>query len=358
MSKHIDIRAGKKARALICDKGFQADRVQVVAGAAGGPKWLVLYALDRFLFGDLFEGRDTPLYLIGSSIGAWRFSAASTADPVAAIDSFKEAYINQTYADRKPSPQAVTDEARRIMACFLSDDKIAQVLAHPYFRINMVAARSRLASLRKASPPRQMAALGGMALLNAVSRKSLNLFFERVIFHHPADGHFFKDLPDFPVNSVPLQPGNFKEAVLASGAIPLVMAGIYDIPGAPRGVYLDGGVIDYHMNIDYPCDDDHLVLFPHYAGHIIPGWFDKKVAWRSANPAYLDHVVMVSPSAEFVENLPYAKIPDRDDFVTFDGQDAERMRYWREVCDRSRMMADEFAELIASGKIGEQVKAF
>jgi len=85
------IKAGPKALALIRDEGLRPERIRVMAGAAGGPKWLVLYHLDRLLFSSFFKVRATPLHFIGSSIGAWRFAALSQPDPLDALDRFRDA---------------------------------------------------------------------------------------------------------------------------------------------------------------------------------------------------------------------------------------------------------------------------
>ena len=106
MTDNLVFYAGRKAFEIIRDEGLGPDRISVVAGAAGGPKWLVLRHLDRVLFTDWFQGRKQPLFLIGSSIGAWRFAGQCTADPKAALSDFESAYIHQAYAG-KPSSDAV-----------------------------------------------------------------------------------------------------------------------------------------------------------------------------------------------------------------------------------------------------------
>jgi hypothetical protein len=42
--------------------------------------------VGRFLFGGWITGRRTPLYLVGSSSGAWRFAAAAQVDPKVVLD--------------------------------------------------------------------------------------------------------------------------------------------------------------------------------------------------------------------------------------------------------------------------------
>lgn len=83
---HLNFFTGDKAITLIRDRGLHPDDVTVVAGAAGGPKWLVLGPLDRALFSCWFKNRVKPVFLLGSSSGAWRFSAAAQPNPADATD--------------------------------------------------------------------------------------------------------------------------------------------------------------------------------------------------------------------------------------------------------------------------------
>jgi len=95
--------------------------VKVIAGAAGGPKWLVLNHLDRVIFSSWFKMRTKPLFLLGSSIGAWRFAAASQNNHKKAIDRFQSGYLDQHYSSN-PGPAEVTRETIRIMDCFINDN--------------------------------------------------------------------------------------------------------------------------------------------------------------------------------------------------------------------------------------------
>ena len=160
---------------------------------------------------------------------------------------------------------------------------------------------------------------------------------------------------DFPISRIELTVENFKKALLASGSIPYVMQGVKNIPGAPPGIYRDGGIIDYHPDIPF-VNDDSIVLYPHYTDFIKPGWFDKKLSWRKPNPKNMENVLLVSPSKEFLAKLPYQKIPDRNDFYTFTNRGKERIDYWNKCVDASKQMAEEFLEAVESGKIRELVR--
>ena len=134
------------------------------------------------------------------------------------------------------------------------------------------------------------------------------------------------------------------------------MTGVSDIPGASPGIYRDGGIIDYNLDIPFLDNDDGLVLFPHYMPRIIPGWFDKKLKHRQPDPKHMERVVMISPSISFIESLPNGKIPDRNDFRFYKGQDEDRFACWETVTRESRRIAEAFEEAVDSGRIREIVK--
>ncbi len=348
MFSSISIRAGAHALAIIRDEGLQSKRIKIIAGASGGPKWLVLSGIDRKL-PLLCKNRKKELHFIGSSIGSWRMAALAQKDPVAAIDAFEEAYLGQRYSNR-PTFQEITREFMRVMDEYLSDDAIRSILRHPVLRPNIIAVRSKSFGASDRTTLLGMH-LGCAAFLNGISRKKLSIFFDRVLYYDRRSSPAIKDEHAFPRIDVPLTELNFRKALMASGSIPLLMEGVHDIDGAPEGTYRDGGIIDYHLDIPYHVAKDELVLYPHFFEHIVPGWFDKALFWRNFTPEYMSQVVLIAPSKEFVASLPLKKIPDRTDFKRFIGRDAERMAYWKEVAQRSRIIGEEFMEAVESGKI-------
>ena len=72
------------------------------------------------------------------------------------------------------------------------------------------------------------------------------------------------------------------------------------IPGRDGEVHWDGGVIDYHLDLDFGTGDG-LILYPHFYDHIVPGWFDKALGWRRGTPANFDRVLLIAPSKELSE---------------------------------------------------------
>jgi hypothetical protein len=356
MSASLVIRAGATARRLLETEGLQPDHVQVIAGAAGGPKWLALAGMDRYLFGEWFKGRSKPLFSVGSSIASWRFTAAAQDDPVAAIDRFEAAYLEQRYS-AKPDTAEVSRVAQALLNTVLPDAHIPQLLNHAYLRPHVIAVRCT--GRAAAETPRQLkTGLAQIALSNARSRRHLAQHVERVVFRHPQDrASFLPFRDDFASHEVDLTAQNLKAALRASASIPLLMEGEKNIPGAPAGMYRDGGLIDYHMDLDYRLKEG-LVLMPHFSTRIVPGWLDKFLPWRKPHAHHLDRVVMIAPSDEMLARLPHGKIPDRKDFTRYNGDGEALLRDWTVATKECRRMGDELARLIERQDMASVVEDF
>lgn len=357
MLDNIAFIAGDRAVEIIRDEGLKPDRIRVIPGAAGGPKWLVLGGIDRFLFGSFFKERALPLFLLGSSIGSWRFAALAQQDPVRAIDAFESAYLEQRYSTKYPTTDEVSDVSKRILDAYVTGDGTGHILDHPFIRLSILSVRSR--NFFRATARSPLAA--GMALAtlcNLVSRHAMGLFFGRTLFYNPRESPPFLEIKGFPLSRVPLNRDNLKPAIMASGSIPLVMNGVSGITGAPSGVYRDGGMLDYHIDIPLDPDPDRIVLYPHYTDVVIPGWLDKHLKWRKAAKKNMRNVLIVCPSKSFVERLPHGKIPDRNDFMKFYGHDDERLAYWRRAIEGGAVLGEEFHEAVESGKIRSMLKHY
>jgi hypothetical protein len=346
----LTLRAGPHALRILRERGLRAEDVDVVPGASGGPKWLVLAGLDRFLLGEFFAGqRARPLHLIGSSIGSWRLACLAQRDPLAALERAHEAYIEQRYT-KKPPLDEVTKVGADILDVLLGDTGVEEIVSHPWARLHVVTSELRgLGATDRRWP--LLASLAAAAAANLVSRRALARRVWRVIFHTAGDDTPFRGLSDFPTLHYPLTRDNVRAALLASASIPLLLAGV-EIPGG-TGVYRDGGIVDYHLDVDFGAGDG-LVLYPHFYPHVVPGWFDKSLRWRRATGANFRRALIVAPSPEFVATLPNGHIPERGDFYAFD--DATRIRAWRQVVAMSERVADELREAIATGALADRVE--
>ncbi len=350
-SNNLVFRAGPGALDSVRRHGFAPERIGTIAGASGGAKWLVLSQLDRCILKTVVPKLIEPVHLIGSSIGSWRFACYAQDDPVAAIDRFEEAYIGQSYSD-KPGIHEITAKTREILRIVMQDGAAEQILSHPVFRSHVMTVRARHMA---ASENRIVlaAALLAAASMNAVSRQTLGWFFERALFFDARQLPPCFDVAGFPIQKIRIRASNIEDAIIATGSIPLVLSGVRDIDGAEPGIYRDGGVIDYHLDLPH-SDDERLTLFPHFIERIIPGWFDKKLLWRKPNPQNTDRTILVSPSASFVARLPRGKIPDRTDFTSY--TPIERIRAWQDVVTECTALADEFHEVLETDQLAARLQ--
>lgn len=340
-ARALSIYMGTEAAAHIAEQGWTPEAFSLLLGASGGPKWFVLGQLDRLLFGDFLQRSQQPLSVLGSSIGSWRHACLAMNNPVDAIGALEHAYLHQHYA-QKPTAAQISNKSRQILERVLGETGAQDLANHPRITTHIVTARGR-GPAGAHTAPLLAAGMGAAALSNSISRKLLPLSFQRVVFHSglAADSNF--DFQGFDTQYHPLNSSNVPQALHASGAIPFVLTGERDIPDAPRGQYWDGGIIDYHFDLGEYCGDG-LILYPHFSANVTTGWFDKFLPWRRSTLNEVKKLVLLCPSDEFVASLPQRKIPDRSDFTRLEHED--RVRYWETCIERSKALAEEFAQLL------------
>jgi len=350
----LRIKAGKKAYEMIKDGGFDFDAVSAYFGSAVGPRWLVASGFDQTLLAGNVLGRKKAVHLIGASAGAWRFAAWIQPQAIEAYRKFLNAYVTVGFT-RKDTPATILDKFAVIMNEYIEDDALPFALANKRYRLSVITARGKglVASDRIWL---QKSALGMCYILNFFSRNNLYAFAERIVFYNGAKPPAFCFQPQFRGRFVRMDEINFKYAVMASGAIPMVVAGVHNIFGAPRGVYRDGGLIDYHLSHQFAARENELVLFFHHQERIIPGWLDKNIKRRVPDEKTLANVVMVFPSPSFIDKLPDGKVPDRDDFINYTDKGPERIARWNKAVELSAPLGDDFLELVESGRIREMVE--
>ena len=134
-----------------------------------------------------------------------------------------------------------------------------------------------------------------------------------------------------------------------------MLRAVHDIPGAPPGAYWDGGITDYHLHLDYAHASQGgassgkeasagLVLYPHFQQAVVPGWLDKSLKWRHGATAFLDNMLLLAPSPEWVLSLPNGKLPDRSDFTHYGNDLPGRVKAWQAAARASEQLADELQE--------------
>lgn len=343
----LTIRAGHRTLRRLYEKPLRPDDVHVIPGAAGGPKALGLSGLDKAIFGDWLPQVRQERSLIGSSIGSWRFAAIASSDnPRDQLTRLAELYTSQRF-QKGVSAAEVTRQSMLFLEELIGGRE-NDILDHPWYRLSVVVVRS-LGMLEPDTRARLGFGLMGAISANLIGRRHLGRFMERGILHDARLKAPLSPLADFASHEVPLTRDNLLPALLASASIPMVMSGVRDIPGAPAGVYRDGGLLDYHL--DLPYEQPGVVLYPHFTDRVVPGWFDKTLPWRRGNATRLQDVLLVAPSQDYLARLPDGKLPDRKDFETYAGNDSGRERSWRQAIAESERLGDEFLELVETGRL-------
>jgi len=350
----ICVSAGKNVYEVIQDGGFDFDRVTTYVGAASGPRWLVASGFDLSLLENGVLGNNRPVVLAGASAGAMRFAAWVHPEPEKSYRRLIDAYISMNFT-RKDKPEEILQSIRDLIDSYIDDDAIQFVLASKKYRLAIMTVRARrLAS----SDVRwlQGLAIGTGFVCNALNRRMIHRFFQRVVFHNsPIPPPFCLD-HDFRGQAVALNKVNFKHALLASSAVPLASAGVRDIYGAPNGTYRDGGLTDYQLNQKYAGEKGAITLMFNHQRHLTPTWMDKGLPSRQPPREYLEDLLMVYPSDDFIRKLPYNRVPDRGDFKRYADNHSKRMRTWRQVVETSKHLGEEFLGLVESGRLRDVVK--
>lgn len=348
MTLALDIHLGPVARQTILDNGLKPQQVRAVAGAAGGPKGLVLTRLDQWLFGHWLPSQARagaePVHLFGASIGAWRMGAACLPDPRAAFAELERAYIHQHYevepGRKTPSPDQISRRFADSIDSFFGPH-LSRLLDHPQYRLHILTSRG-LGVLAREGRFRTPVGYAAAWLANAASRPAMGRLLERVLFSDPRAG-LPVSVADYRTRQVHLGAHNLKPALVASCSIPFVLKAVHDIPHAPRGAYWDGGITDYHLHLNWASMGDGLVVYPHFQRALVPGWLDKPWKRRHRATAHLDNVIVLAPKPSWVSTLPNGKLPDRTDFPRYGLDLAARVKAWTQATGEAQRLADEAA---------------
>lgn len=346
----LSFYAGKSALAKIKSEGISPSMFSAFLGASGGPKWFVLTGLDKVIFNEFMHKSDRHVDIIGSSVGAFRSACFAQKDPAAAITRLSDGYSTTVYSE-KPTVKEVTNKGIVLLGQMMGSNGVKDALNANNKSLHIVAARCH-GLVAFESKMKQFAGLALAAGRNAISRKKLEKSFTRVIISSKEGGFQFSEKVPIKTEFGILNHDNFLESLMASGSIPAVIQGVENIAGLKKGMFRDGGIIDYHFDIE--IETPGLVLYPHFYSTPTPGWFDKSIKSRSCHPDSYDNVVLVAPSAEFVAKLPHAKIPDRKDFEDMAAQ--ERISYWTRVIKESDRLAEHFLSVVENEDPAQFIK--
>ncbi len=271
--------------------------------------------------------------------------ALASRDPESAYQRLLDGYVEQVFP-RGVTPADVSRAYRRLVAEVIGGDA-GHVLDHPVFDLAIHTARARAGGSRPALLAQVLAA----GALNFATARATDLFFERVLFHSRPS----RFRPAFRGTLTPLGPDNLLAGSLASGTVPIYLEAVRDIPGAPPGAYVDGGLTDYHLRQTYAPAGGIVLLF-HYRRRLLARWLDRFRASRRPAPEATADLLQVYPAPEYLDRLPERHVPDRHDFKRFIDDPWERIRRWRAVAAASEALGEQLLADLESGRLPELVR--
>lgn len=318
-----------------------------------------MVGLDRALMeSGWLRGRRRAFAIHGASAGAFRALTFASEDPLAAYARLIEGYIGQVFT-RRDNAQVVAAAYRSMLSQVFTGADVDHALSQQEVALSIATCRGR-GWMSTDRPWLQRSALAAAFVVNALAPQRLQHLIERVRFEYIPDvtgDHARALFSQWPERQVPLLKGNVREVLLASGTVPIYMAPVRDPSAAPPGLYLDGGLRDYHVARTCSTAGAGVVLILLHQRRLIPSWFDKPWPFRRPAPDWLQDVLLVHPDDAWVRRLPGGRVPTRDDFLEFVERPAERQARWRAVVDESERLGQRFLEDLSGGAIPRQLES-
>lgn len=291
---------------------------------------------------------------MGSSVGAWQMMAGATSDPGHTMDRLMKAYSGKIYPP-KPDEYEISAATGDVIHEMLGDE--SDYILHNELRpVHIVTARGKGWTSARSKSLRY-AGFAATAFSNTLGRRFLNTTIQRTIFSTGLELPFDVHRDVLETRQDQLTAANIRQVALASGSIPFLMPGVRGLGGKDQ-IFWDGGITDYHFSLPYR-ESDGIVLLPHFSSYVLAGWFDKKLLWmRKPRSTNMDHVLLICPSDEYVDTLPYKRLTDLKDFYRFKEDQTGRRDYWRAVAERSKELAQELHEVLHNEVIAERIELY
>lgn len=272
--------------------------------------------------------------------------AAFTADESGeAYEALIHEYIEQSYTGH-PTCEQVSATCRAYLARVFSSTRIDHSLRNENFQLNFTTSVLPYEYPKKT---KTIAALTKAFAFNLIKRDLLGKVFTRAHFTvlpHPENSPIKNRWDSLPTFQVELSQANFRQSLMGTGSIPLVLEGESSIAGSPPGHHLDGGLLDYHFDV---AQSGVPILYPHFSCSPVPGWLDRFAPGRTCGESFKDWLCLVVPSESMLEKFGLQEYPNRHHFHKL--SNTERKRVWRHTARETEKMEAELALCLEAGEL-------
>jgi hypothetical protein len=229
------------------------------------------------------------------------------------------------------------------------NDVLKEALEHDTFKVAILVSELRYPfSLLPVILLRPFLAI--VVLLHLVLPSLIEtLFFKRLCFYSGHSPPSFLGLEDS-VEFCKLTINNCQQVLHATTSMPLISKTCTFIKGKGPGVYFDGGITDYYLNMKINGANGLLLGDLHPTSPIYRSALDLFVPWRRHLPdEYFEHVSVIRPTENFLKSLEPRSLPSVRDWFSkeYIKYPEKRKDSWNLVYDLSQKhwFEDSFADL-------------
>jgi hypothetical protein len=357
----LTIRAGPRALQKIRAHGLDPALVEIIPGAAGGPKGLGIAGLDRAIFGEWLPSKPRVRHLIGGLDRGLALRGRVPARPGEGASRIRSASTRKPPIRPGPAAASCRSPHARCSRRFSRDAK-DEVLASPWHRLHILTVRGRWPLTRDSSLHTSLG-FGSRRSPTAIGRRHLARFIDRTVFLDARDRPPFMTVGDLSATGAgapaALQCVSTPTASRStartwgraprSASIPMILEGVANIAARARGRLLGRR---HHRLPPAPAyhHAEGIVLYPHFTDRIIPAGSTRACRGGARAASGWTTWWWWRRRTSTSRSCRTRKLPDRKDFARYAGNDAGRMVAWRKAIAESERLAEAFMEFTRTAR--------
>lgn len=307
------------------------DYFKVFFAPASGPRCFVTMGFDQ-QFAKLFASgsvKDTK-WLVGASMGAVRISALiGTIISGKDLTSEVKEHFTQMYYKVGDTPASLSRMMSGLFEKCAPKDLVNDIVHHPQLHL-AVMVTAIAPSYRKYPDWKLKVLFGAHFLVNIITQRLLGTLYNRLCFYSgPTPPPFMTDCPD--IQFIPLTTENFFDVMRATTCIPCVSERCTYIEGAGEGLYMDGGISDFMLNVCIRDPTYSALLLNDLSEKVKQSFFDRYLPYRNTPNAFFENCSIIWPSYVFINSMVPKALPCSLDWFVgrYIKNPEERMYFWR-----------------------------